>query len=305
MIRPNKIVKKQWNTLTRFDSILLGDNAFYGIDHLSYERARERTKLVQPLDHAVDLIKYSYDLGINGMVVATRPKLKEWIELLRSSSDIVNKLDFYPVMPYARGLQMKLSKFGVVNALTEILKEGGLRNEIKILAKGGLGFMRNDIVGLFKAFLDIEMIKLNMIRTKIIFLHPVLVDIALALNMKKIFETFNDHLKDNYKIEAGLCTKNFPKLVECLEKWDLEFASIMTSFNTAGFLMNPSKQACEETLKKYNGNVLAMNIFAGGYSRLPEVTDYIFSQPKIRNIVFGTSSFKHAKETIEVFKNAK
>lgn len=305
MIQPNKILAKKWNILTRFDSILLGDNAFYGIDHLSFERARQRTKSVQTIDNVVGLIKYSYDLGINGMVVATRPNLKEWIEHLRSSSDIVEKLDFYPVLPYARGLQQKLSKFGMINALKEILKEGGIKTEIKILTKGGLGFMRKDILELFEAFLDTEMIKLNIIRPKIIFLHPVLVDLALALNMKNVFERFHDHLNDKYHIKAGLCTKNFPKLVECLEKWDLDFASIMTSFNPAGFMMNPTKQACEETLEKYNGDVLAMNIFAGGYCKLPEVSEYIISNQKIRNIVVGTSSKEHAKETIEQFISAK
>ena len=110
--------------------------------------------------------------------------------------------------PYARGLQQKLSKFGMINALKEMLKEGGIKNEIKILTKGGLGFMRKDILELFEAFLDTEMIKLNIIRPKIIFLHPVLVDLGLALNMKNIFERFHDHLNDKYHIKAGLCTKN-------------------------------------------------------------------------------------------------
>jgi len=75
----------------------------------------------------------------------------------------------------------------------------------------------------------------------------------------------------------------------------------MTSFNPAGFLMNPSSEECEKTLESYKGHVLAMNIFAGGYSGLDEVTNYILSQSKIRNIVVGVSSIEHAKETFERF----
>ena len=51
-------------------------------------------------------------------------------------------------------------------------------------------------------------------------------------------------------------------------EWDLKFSSIMTSFNPAGFLMNPSKKECEDALNTYDGSVLAMNIFAGGYSKV-------------------------------------
>jgi len=291
--------------LTRFDSILLGDNAFYGIDHLSHERARNRANTVQRLDNVVGLIKYSYELGATGMVVATRPNLREWVEHLKKSSDIVDKLDFHPVLPYARGLQMKLSQLGIINTMKDIMKGAGLRTEIKILAKGGFGFIKKDVVELFKVFIDTEMIKLNMIKPKIIFLHPVLVDLALALEMKNIFEAFKNHLDKKYKIKAGLCTKNFPKLITKLDEWDMNFPSIMTSFNTAGYLMNPSKQAYEAALENYKGSVLAMNIFAGGYSGLNESANYILSLPKIRNIVVGVSSKEHAKETFEFFTKPK
>jgi len=283
--------------LSRFDSILLGDNAFYGIDHLSHERARQRADLIQSVDNAVNVIKCSYDIGIDGMVVATRPKLREIIENIKQSSDMIDKLDFYPVMPYAQGLQLQISEKGIMNMIKDILKTGGLRSEIKIITKGGIGFLKKDMSTLFKVFIDTEMLKLNFINPKIIFLHPVFVDLALSLNMKNVFETFKNHLYDEYKINAGLCTKNFPWLVNKLEEWDLEFASIMTSFNPAGFLMNPSKEACENSLNSYNGHVLAMNIFAGGFSSLNEVIECLSTNPKIRNLVVGASSMEHVKET--------
>ena len=157
---------------------------------------------------------------------------------------------------------------------------------------------------LFRVFLDTEMLKLSTIKPKIIFLHPVIVDLALALKMKNIFETFSDHLKNNYNINTGLCTKNFPLLISRLDEWNLKFSSIMTSFNPAGFLMNPSKKECEDALNNYNGNVLAMNIFAGGYSKVDEAISYILSQQKIRNLVVGVSSIEHAKETLGLLTKA-
>lgn len=288
--------------MSRFDTILLGDNAFYGVDHLSHERARQRAENVQNIENAVNVIRHSYEMGIDGMVVATRPKLREIIENIKQTSDIVDNLDFYPVMPYAQGLQLQLSEKGITNMIKDILKGGSFRNEVKIITKGGIGFLKKDILSLFKVFIDTEMLKLNFLNPKIIFLHPVFVDLALSLDMKNIFETFKNYLYDEYKINAGLCTKNFPALVKKLEEWDLEFASIMTSFNSSGFLMNPSKEACETTLNSYGGHVLAMNVFAGGFSNLDEVCNYISNQPKIRNVVIGASSVKHAQETIRKLK---
>lgn len=281
--------------MKRFDTILLGDNAFYGIDHLSHSRARERTT-IQRLENAIEVIKCAYDVGIDGLVVATRPKLKEIIQRLEMSSDIVKNLDFYPVMPYARGLQMKLSEKGILNLIKD-MSAGGIKEELRIITKGGLGLIKKDFNSLFRIFIDTEIIKLKVIQPKIIYLHPVIVDLALALNLKHVFQIFQEHLLKKHNIKAGLCTKNFKSLVEKLDEWDMEFASIMTSFNPVGFLMNPSKEECEQALSNYKGHVLAMNIFGGGFVSLDEVIKYLKSQPKIKNVVVGVSSIKHAKET--------
>jgi len=285
--------------LSRFDSILLGDNPFYGVDHLSHERARQRAQ-IQSINNIVDVITCSYEAGMNGMVVATRPKLREVISQIRTKSDIIDKLDFYPVMPYAQGYVLKLSESGLINTLMDILKSAGLKNDLRMITKGTLGFIKKDLYELFKIFIDVELLKLKDINIKTIFLHPVLTDLALALDMKKIFETFRDHLKDQYKIQAGLCTKNFSWLVSKLNEWDFELASIMTSFNKAGFLMNPSRTECENSLQFYDGKVVAMNIMAGGYLSLNDAYDYILSIPKIRNVVVGASLPEHAKKTFEL-----
>jgi hypothetical protein len=289
--------------LSKFDSVLLGDNSFYGIDHLSHERARERTKTVQSIDNAIDVIKTAYSMGIDGMVVANRPKLKEIITILEHDSDIVKKLDFYPIIPYAQGLQMKLSQGGVMGTMKEIIKAGSIKKDLKILAKGGFSFMKKDFIELFKIFIDVELIKLQNVEPKMIYLHPVLTDLALAFNMKNVFETFQNYLHDNYQIKSGVCTKNFPQLISKFGEWEMNYDSIMTSFNKSGYLMNPSRKECEKSLENYNGHVLAMNLFAGGLYSLDETAKYVESLPKIKNIVIGLSSTKHAKETFDRFIN--
>jgi len=291
--------------LSRFNSVLLGDNAFYGVDHLSHERARKRTQTIQSIDHTIDVIKAAYSMGIDGMVVANRPKLKEIIEILDKDSGIAKNLEFYPVIPYAQGLQMKLNQGGIMGTMKEIIKAGSIKNDLKILAKGGFSFMKKDFIELFKIFIDVELIKLKSVNPKMIYLHPILTDLALAFEMKNVFETFQTYLHENYQIKSGVCTKNFPKLVSKFQEWGIKYDSIMTSFNKSGFLMNPSKEECEKCLENYDGHVLAMNLFAGGFYSLEETASYIESLPKIKHVVIGLSSTKHAKETFGHFISRK
>lgn len=303
MTLQKQILKKWWNILTRFDSIVLGDNPFFGIDHLSNERSRKRSKQYQNFDLAVEIIKSSYELGIRDMMVGTRPRLNELIKSLKKNSNLHKKFKFHAVLPYTQDYVLKLSEKGMTNTIKDILIKGGLRNDLKILGSGSVGFLKKDFFKLFKVFIDIQMFQLNNLDVKTVYLHPVLTDLALALNMRKVFEVFREHLHDSHKVKAGLCTKNFPILVSRLDDWDLEYSYIMTSFNKAGFLMNPSIEECEKTLSKYDGRVMAMNVFAGGYLGLDQASEYIMSQSKIRDIVVGISSVEHAKQTFTQFVN--
>jgi len=147
------------------------------------------------------------------------------------------------------------------------------------------------------------LLKLKNVKIKTIYLHPIVTDLALALNMKEIFETFKEQIEEKYKVKPGLSTKNFSVLVSKLEEWNLKFSDIMTSFNKAGFLMNPSREACENSLTNYDNGVTAMNIFAGGYLGFDDAVKYINSLNKLEKIVIGASSVEHVKQTFQYFED--
>lgn len=298
---PHRQMKaRRLNISSKFDSIILGDNPFFGIDHLSYERGRQRTAQ-QNFDNAINVIKCSYELGVKDMMVGTRPMLPDLLEHLRKKTNLLENIRFHAVLPYAQDYVVKMSEKGLIQTIKDVLNSAGLGNKIKILTRGGLGFIRKDLSDLLKALIDVELLKLNNLKIKTVFLHPVLTDLALALNMKGAFETFIEHLHDNYAVNGGLCTKNFPRLVDKLLDWNLKIFDIMTSFNKVGFLMNPSREECEKYLTDYNGTVTGMNIFAGGYLGLQDAYDYVISQTKLRNVVVGVSSIEHAKQTFQLF----
>lgn len=288
--------------LVRFDTVMLGDNPFFGVDHLSHERGRQRLIQQGNFERAVQVIKCSYDLGVHDMMIGIRPSLQEFLNTLKNNSNLLDLISFHPLLPYVQGYVLKTSQQGMINTLKEVLRSAGLHEELKLIVRGGLGFLKKDISDLFRIFIDIELLKLKNLKIKTVFLHPALTDLALALNMKEIFTNFDNHLHDRYHLKSGFCTKNFPSLISKLQEWNLTSAEIMTSFNKCGFMMNPSKEKCEEALNEFDGKLVAMNIFAGGYLSLQEAYDYLSSFPKLRRVVIGVSSMDNAKQTFSLFK---
>lgn len=286
--------------MSRFDSVLLGDNPFFGVDHLSHERSRSRLSKAKNFENAVEVIQCARDYGVKDMMVGTRPRLNEFFDELKNKTNILNEFNFHPVIPYAQDYVLKLNEKGLVNTLQEIFKKGGLKNEIKLIVRGGLSFLKKDFAELFKMFIDVELLKLKEVNIKTVYLHPLFTDLILSLNLKDIFSTYLFHLREQHNVNAGLCTKNFPMLVSKLNEWELDYPYIMTSFNKAGLFMNPSRKESEDTLQFFKGKTMAMNIFAGGYYNLDETFQYIEPLSKIRDVVVGVSTVGHAKETFEL-----
>jgi hypothetical protein len=301
MTLPVIIRWRRWSILARIDSILLGDNPFFGVDHLSQERAREKASKSQAFSNIIDVIDYCFSAGANGMVVSTNPKLRELLLNIKAKQGLVQKLVFNPILPYAQGYVVKVNEKGLVNTLMEILSQASLQDKFKILAKSGIGAMTRDFYRVFKAFIDLELLPLQETRMGTVFLHDVITDLALALDLRRVFETFQEYIHDAYGKKAGFVTKNFPLLVNALNEWNLRDVDIMTSFNSVGFQMNPSKHECEHSLLKCNEKVIAMSILAGGYIEPLAAKQYISSLPSISTVVIGISSIEHAKETLKLF----
>jgi len=286
--------------LSRFDSVLLGDNPFFGVDHLSHERGRSRFSNTKNFENAIQVIQCARDYGVKDMMIGTSPRTNEFFTELNDKTNILNEFNFHLVIPYAQGYVLKINEKGLIDTLQEIFKNTGLKNEIKLLARGGLGFLKKDFEELFKIFIDVELLKLKEVNIKTVYLHNVFTDLLLAFNLKNIFSTYLSHLHKQYNVNAGFCTQNFPMLVSKFNEWNLDCPYIMTSFNKAGLFMNPSREKSEDALQFFRGKTIAMNIFAGGYYNLDEAFQYIEPLSKIRDVVVGVSTVDHAKETFQL-----
>ena len=57
---------------------MLGDNPFFGVDHLSHERGRLRSLKNNSFENAVNVVRYSYENGVKDMMINTHPSIDEF-----------------------------------------------------------------------------------------------------------------------------------------------------------------------------------------------------------------------------------
>ena len=283
------------------DPIILGHNQFIGVSHLSQEAGRARVEKFSNLERVAEIVEFSLDLGVKGMMLSTHPKAEEIIHVLKEKG-LTDELNFYPLLPYAEKYVRKVNEKGIVGMLNDILKQGDFRKKLKIMFQGGLGVLQKDYEKLLGTLIDSELLMFQDLNIKAIFLHNVFTDLALGLGVREIFEFYMDYIKDNYGVIPAFGTMNFARLVKTFDKWGIKKPLVMASFNKVGFQMNPSKEECERVLQQYEVDVLAMSTLAAGYLKPKEAYEYLFSLPNIKSVVVGVSKKDHAKETFRIIR---
>lgn len=284
------------------DPIILGHNQFIGVDHFSQDRARDRVQLFSDTENILNVVRNFYDLGGTGMMLSTHPKTKTIMETISSDPVLSKNINMYPLIPYAQGYVRKANEMGMIGMVKDVLEPASTSTKLKILLKGGMNVLNQDFFNIVSTFIDVEMLPFKGFNVKAIFLHNVLTDLALSMNSQKVFEFYIDYIKDNYNTVPAFGTMNFVRLVESFDEWGIEKPLVMSSFNKAGFQMNPSREECERCLSEYDVDVLAMSTLASGYLKPKEAYEYLFSLPNIKSVVAGVSSKGHAEETFGIIK---
>lgn len=285
-------------------NLLIGDNSFIGVSHLSQERARER---VEKLDvkSIVEIIETAASSGATGYTFSTHPLNLKILSALQDSRKIGQKFGLYPVLPYAQGYVRLANEKGMKGLVDETLSRLSLSNKAKAVFKGGLSALRLDPIGILKAYVDMELAgylseKPENATLRSVLLHEVVTDLCLGLRDVHLLDVFAQHVREKYHVSPGFVTYNLANFVALFRKEGLSMKDvvIMTPFNSVGFQMSPSRHSCESCLSALpESNVIAMSIMAGGYLKFNEAMDYISSLPNLSGVAVGVSSKEHAHNT--------
>jgi hypothetical protein len=282
--------------------LLIGDNAFIGVSHLSHARAREKLGQLNP-KAIVEVVARAVSSGATGFTFTVHPTNFEILKALNEAGILGKSFELLPVLPYAAGYVRTVNETGMMGLANEVMSRLSALDKAKALLRSGASAVTLDTIRMLGAYVDIELAgigSLHRANLTTVLLHEVVTDLGLSFQSKGLFDFYIRHVRDKYHATPGFVTRNFTRFVKFFEDSGVSLSDItvMTPMNRIGFQMNPSKEACEECLSRLpKCDVVAMSILAGGYLGLEEAIEYLRGLANLTGVVVGVSSKEHSQET--------
>jgi hypothetical protein len=276
------------------DRVLFGDNQFFGVNHMSEERARAQAMRFQDTAAIIEVLDSAYDAGIRTFMCTTHERMREICDHFRAHVTRYPDYRFYPCMPYAHKYANAATEHGVLGAVRSFLPRD---NPLGALVNGGVSLARRDIEGLAQLLIDAEMKMFTGLKTPVVFLQNVATDFLLGLGFDEALRIFADCVRERYGAEPGFITMNAPRLLQTLEKVGIVDPIICANINKIGFRMSGGMDAYDELMTNGRCRLIAMSVFASGALPAREALEYVCQRPGIKSIVFGASSRHNIVQT--------
>jgi hypothetical protein len=281
------------------DRVLFGDNQFFGVNHMSEEKARAQSMRFQGLQAIVDVLDAAYQGGIRTFMCTTHERVAGVCDYFREHREQYPDYLFYPCMPYAHKYANAVTELGMLEALRRFLPEEGA---LGTMLKAGAAVAGKDARAIVQLLVDAEMKMFHGLATPVIFVQNVITDLLLGLGMKQALRFFADHVREKYRAEPGFITMNLPRLLDVLAELGIDNPIVCANINRIGFRMCGGIELYEKTIAERRFRPVAMSVFASGAIAPREALEYVCGQPQIESIVFGASSranIRHTKALID------
>jgi hypothetical protein len=276
------------------DRVLFGDNQFFGVNHMSEEKARAQSMRFQDLQAIIDVLDTAYQEGIRTFMCTTHDRMTEICDHFRANAARYPDYQFYPCMPYAHKYANAVTEHGMIEALRMFLPQDGA---VGAMLKGGVALANKDIEAIMQLLVDAEMKMFHGLKTPVIFMQNVITDLLLGLGMDQTFRIFHDHVRAKYGAEPGFITMNVPRLLDVLDRLGIDNPIVCANINKIGFRMCGGIAAYEEAIANRRFRPVAMSVLASGAIAPREAIEYVCKQPRIESIVFGASSRGNIRQT--------
>jgi hypothetical protein len=286
------------------DRIVLGHNSFFGVNHLSKQHGADREAMFEDTQNIIRMMETASAANVTAMMMSTHPRASAVANVVRGSRELRDNWSFYPLLPYITKYVKQANEKGMVNIVLDQLKAAGWTQMLGILARGGLGALTKDYRHILATMIGLELAPFEGLKLHTVYLHDVLTDLALALDIPEVLELHATEIRKRFGARPGYATKNLPLLLERFQKYGFEKPLVLVQINKIGFGMNPSREACERALVDPGLEVMAMGTLASGYLKPKEAYEYIFTKPAVKSVVVGVSTPAHAAETFAAVRDA-
>jgi len=281
------------------DRIFFGDNQFFGVNHMSEEKARQQQMRFQDLDAIMAVLRNAYEAGVPGFMCTTHERIGEVVKRIRQDRQNWDGFYFLPGMPYAHKYANAVTEHGYLGALKQFLPKEGL---LDAAIRGGKAIATKDIQSMMTLLVDAEMRMFDGFNTPIIFLQNIVTDLLLGLGMQDAFAVFAKHVKARYGAEPGFFTMNLPMLLPVLHRAGLENPVVCANVNKLGFRMSGGIEAYRDACDRYPAKVIAMSVLASGAIPAAEAIEWVCNESYVQSIVFGASSRANIASTVQLIR---
>jgi hypothetical protein len=278
---------------TPLDAVLFGDNQFFGVNHMSEDKAREQAVRFQDTSAVLAVLDSALDEGIRSFMCTTHERVGEICSHMRAHPERYREYVFLPCMPYAHKYNDAVAELGMIGTLRRFAPDGATR----AIVAGGLTAAGRNIDSLVRLLVDAEMKMFHGLNTPVVFLQNVIVDFLTGLGFEEALRIFAEHVSDKYGAAPGFITMNMPYLVETLERLEIENPIVCSNINKIGFRMSGGVDEYERTLREKRFRAVAMSVMASGAIPPEEAIRYVASLPNVESIVFGASTPSHIRQT--------
>jgi len=290
------------NENAMIEPIILGHNQFMGTNHLSAEKGSATERYFSDLSNIKSVFDVSMENGVNGYMLSTHERAVDILNMVSSDKKLADNLTAYALLPYITKYVKGANEKGMINVVRDSLASANTADKFKILFQGGIGALKKDLFSILKSLINIELLPFSKVNVGAVFLHDLLTDLALAYDIKEIFEFYYEYIESKYNVRPAFATKNLPFLLDKFAEYGISEPTIMASANKCGFQVNPSLEQFENGLNGHNLNFIAMSTLAGGALKPPEAYEYLSKFPNLRSVVVGVSTPEHAEETFSEIK---
>ncbi len=284
------------------NNIILGDNQFYGVNHMSESKSIQQQEKFTNIDNIFKIIDYSVENGVNGLMLHSSDLAEKICERIRNNNKY-SDLILYPTIPHPVKYMNLVTDKGIAGGILSVIKGSKAKDIAKMFINAGSGLINKDISDIMKILIDLELKPFENLNVGCVFLQNMATDLTLSIGMQRMLLEYNNYINEKYKLKAAYQTANLPYLFEKLKNIGVCDPIIMSPINKAGFFMNPNKEACERIiLNNKKLTIIPMSVLASGAINPYEAFSYVINDLKCNNVIFGASSKDHIKKNIDIIK---
>jgi hypothetical protein len=168
--------------------------------------------------------------------------------------------DVCALVPHVAGYVREATDYGMFGAGWRRLQRTNPLSWGRLCLQGlrhAGGVLRRDFPTLLTMLLEMEMASFRRVSPPIVFLHPQITDLLLAMDHELALEQAIQRIRRGFRAEPGLATNNLGTLLPRMRKWGFEVPYLLAPMHPRGYGMRPSRQLCEENLRACKGKIVA------------------------------------------------